>query len=131
MRLHVIAVLIPKTGSMDAQFEWTLPQITEVVRACEAADKEVVTQGPEPAGVADMGRVEGLEAGEDTTPKISSSIHRAVALMVNRLVIQIPDHKAGNQIESRVRKFVAFTIGWRFCHQPYTDTLCSGWHISA
>jgi len=102
MRLNFVAVLILKTGSMDAKFEWTLPQITEVVQACEAVDKEVVTQDSEAAGVADMGRAEDLEVVEDTTPKISSSIHRAVALVVNRLVIQTRDHKAGNQTEPRV-----------------------------
>jgi len=96
---------------MDARSEWISLLITGVVQTCEAADKEVVTRGSEAAGVADMGRVEALEVEEDTTPKISSSIHKAVALVINRPVIRSPDHKASHRIQPKSRPFVAFTIG--------------------
>lgn len=90
-----------KIGSMDARSEWTMPRTIDLAQAHEAAGKlkEAVTQDSEAAEV--VGLVEGL-AEEDTAPKTSSSIHKAVVLVVSRAAERTSDHKVRNEIESNV-----------------------------
>lgn len=123
---------------MAARSVSIMPKTTEAHLAVEVADtaQEAVQHMvvEEVAVEASILVVDSLEVADlhskDSNSKINSnnSIHRTVALVVSK-VGRILDRRASNRIGSNICAIEKIIVDGVHCHQPYTDTLCCGWHI--